>query len=101
MGLSFLPTPAALAEKPKSPTKFDYSDQRQPGRAKAIVKGNTRTLQNDLVSFQFDVTEGRVTNARFDIPGEEGSTVVVDEPFSLVIDGKPVNASGAHNASGK
>jgi hypothetical protein len=92
MGLSFLPAPAALAEKPKSPTKVDYPDQRQPGSAKAIVKGNTRTLQNDLVSFQFDVTDGRVTNARFDILGEEGATVVVDEPFSLVIDGKPVNA---------
>ena len=93
MGLSFLPAPAALAEKPKAPIKFDYPDQRQPGNAKAIVKGNTRTLQNDLVSFHFDVTDGRVTNARFEILGEEGSTVVVDEPFSFVIDGQPVNAS--------
>ena len=89
--VSFLP--AAFAEKPKAPVTFDYPDQRSPGCAKAIVQGKTRTLQNDLVSFQFDVTEGRVTNARFDIPGEAGSTVVVDEPFSLIVDGKPINAS--------
>ena len=89
--MSFLPS--AFAEKPKEPIKFDYPDQRLPGSAKATVKGNAHTLQNDLVSFQFDVTEGRVTSARFDIPGEAGSTVVVDELFSLVVDGKPVNAS--------
>jgi len=89
--VSFLP--AAFAEKPKTPVTFDYPDQRLPGIAKATVKGNTRTLQNDLVSFQFDVTEGRVANARFDILGEAGASVVVDEPFSLVVDGKPINAS--------
>ncbi len=93
MGLSFFPAPAALAEKPNASIKFDYPDERQPGSTKGIVKGNTRRLQNDLMSFQFDVTEGRVTNARFDILGEERATVVVDEPFSLVIDGKPVSAS--------
>ena len=93
MGLHLLPAPAAWAEKPKAPVKFDYPDQRSPGRAQAIVQGKTHTLQNDLVSFQFDVTEGRVTNAHFDILGEAGSTVLVDEPFSLIVDGKPVNAS--------
>ena len=93
MGLHLFPAPAAWAEKPKVPVTFDYPDQRSPGCAKAIVQGKTRTLQNDLVSFQFDVTEGRVANARFDIPGEAGSSVVVDEPFSLVVDGKPINAS--------
>ena len=88
LGAGFLPE--ALASKSKEPVTFDYPDQRLPGSAKATVKGNTRTLQNDLLSFQFDVTEGRVANARFDIPGEAGSTVVVDEPFSLIVDGKPM-----------
>ena len=91
LGMGFLPV--ALASKSKAPVKFDYPDQRSPGNAKAIVKGNTRTLQNDLVAFHFDVTEGRVTNARFDIPGEAGASVVIDEPFSLIVDGKAVNAS--------
>ena len=93
MGISFLPAPAALAEKPKAAIKFDYPAQRLPGTAKAIVQGNTRTLQNDLASFHFDVTEGRVTNARFDIAGDAGASVVVDEAFTLVVDGKPVSAS--------
>ncbi len=78
MGLHLLPASAAWAEKPKAPVKFDYPAQRSPRSAKAIVQGKTHTLQNDLVSFQFDVTEGRAANARFDIPGEAGSTVVVD-----------------------
>ena len=60
LGMSFLPV--ALASKSKAPVKFDYPDQRPPGDAKVIVQGNTRTLQNDLVAFHFDVTEGRVTN---------------------------------------
>ena len=76
IGLHLLPAPAAWAEKPKVPVKFDYPDQRSPGRAKAIVQGKTHTLQNDLVAFHFDVTEGRVTNSRFDIPGEAGASVV-------------------------
>ncbi|MCX6972728.1 MAG: hypothetical protein NTZ94_00255, partial [Verrucomicrobia bacterium] len=85
LGASFLTAPAAQAVKPKAPVKFDYPDQRPPGRAKAIVQGKTRTLQNDLVSFQFDLTEGRVANSRFDIPGEAGASVVIDEPFSLIV----------------
>ena len=91
LAVSFLPV--ANAEKPKAPIRFDYPDQRTPGSAKAFVKGKTYTLQNNLVSFQFDVTEGRVTNARFDIVGEAAVAVVIDEPFSLVVDGKPVSAS--------
>jgi hypothetical protein len=83
----------ALAAKPKAAIKLDYPDQRLPGGAKTIVHGNTRTLKNDLVTFQFDVTDGRVTNARFDIAGEAGATVVVDELFALIVNGKPVNAS--------
>ena len=74
-------------------TKFSYPDERLPGNATAVVEGNTWTLKNDLVSFHVDVTEGRVTNARFDIVGETGATVFVDELFVLMVDGVPVNAS--------
>jgi hypothetical protein len=83
----------ALAAKPKAAIKLDYPDQRLPGGATTIVQGNTRTLKNDLVTFQFDVTDGRVTNARFDIAGEAGATVVVDELFALIVNGESVNAS--------
>jgi hypothetical protein len=31
MGLQLLPAPAAWAEKPNAPVKFDYPDQRSPG----------------------------------------------------------------------
>lgn len=61
LDLSFFP--AAFAEKPKEPVTFDYPDQRLPGIAKATVKGNTRTLHNDFMSFQFDVTEGRAATS--------------------------------------
>ena len=77
--MSFLP--AALAGKPKEPITFDYPDQRTLGIAKATAKGNTHTLQNDLVSFKIDVIEDRVANARFDIFGEVGASIVVDELF--------------------
>ena len=77
--MSFLPT--ALAGKPKEPTTFDYPDQRTLGIAKATAKGNTQTLQNDLVSFKIDVIEDRVANTRFDIFGEVGASIVVDELF--------------------
>jgi len=77
--MSFLPT--ALAGKPKEPITFDYPDQRTLSIAKATVKGNTHTLQNDLVSFKIDVIEDRVANARFDIFGEVGASIVVDELF--------------------
>ena len=77
--MSFLPT--ALAGKPKEPIIFDYPDQRTLGIAKATAKGNTHTLQNDLVSFKIDVIEDRVANARFDIFGEVGASIVVDELF--------------------
>jgi hypothetical protein len=83
----------ALAAKPKAAIRLDYPDQRLPGSAKTIVEGNTRTLKNDLVTFQFDVTDGRVTNARIDIAAEAGAAVVVDELFALIVNGKPVNAS--------
>ena len=83
----------ALAEKPNVGTKLSYPDERLPGTAKAIVQGNIRTLQNDLVSFHFDVTAGRVMKARFDIAGEAGATVAVDELFALIVDGMPINAS--------
>ncbi len=88
-----LPFYTALAEKPNLGMKISYPDQRLPGIAKANILRNTRTLQNDLVLFRFDVTDGRVKEARFEIKGEAGSTIVVDEPFALVVDGKPVNAS--------
>ncbi len=93
IGVGVLSFQMALAAKPKAAIKLDYPDQRLPGGAKTIVHGNTRTLKNDLVTFQFDVTDGRVTNARFDIAGEAGATVVVDELFALIVNGKPVNAS--------
>ena len=84
---------SALAETPNPGVKISYPDERLPGTATAIVEGDLRTLKNDLVSFQFDVTDGRVKNARFDIAGETGATVVVDELFALMVDGVPVNAS--------
>lgn len=31
MSLHLLPAPAAWAEKPNAPVKFDYPDQRSPG----------------------------------------------------------------------
>ncbi|MEY3896496.1 MAG: hypothetical protein RLZZ214_2016, partial [Verrucomicrobiota bacterium] len=93
IGLGFLPCDVALAAKPKAAIRLDYPDQRLPGSAKTIVEGNTRTLKNDLVTFQFDVTDGRVTNARIDIAAEAGAAVVVDELFALIVNGKPVNAS--------
>lgn len=93
LGVGILPLYAALAEKPNLVMKVCYPDQRLPGIAKASVQGNTRALQNDLVSFHFDVTNGRVKEARFEIKGEPGSTVSIDELFALIVDGKPVNAS--------
>ncbi len=77
--MSFLPT--ALAGKPKEPITFDYPDQSTLGIAKATANGNTHTLHNDLVSFKIDVIEDRVVNARFDIFGEVGASIVVDELF--------------------
>jgi hypothetical protein len=93
IGLGLLPWDVALAAKPKAAIKLDYPDQRLPGSAKAIVLGNTRILQNDLVTFRFDVADDRVTNARFDIAGEAAATVAINELFALIVNGKPVSAS--------
>jgi hypothetical protein len=84
--MSFLPT--ALAGKPKEPITFDYPDQSTLGSAKATVKGKTRTLQNDLVSFKIDIIEDRVADVRFDIFGEVGAIIVVDELFEAGEQGK-------------
>ena len=73
--------------------KFGYPDQRLLGSAGAIVQGNTRMLQNDRVSFCFDVTNSQVKDAHFEIKGEPESTVTVNELFVLIVDNKPVNAS--------
>jgi len=89
----------ATSGKPIAAIKLDYPDQRLPGSAKGIVQGDTRTLKNDLITFRFDVSDGRVTNARLEIAGDAEDAVAIHELFALIVNGKPVNASAMRLAA--
>ena len=72
---------------------LSYPDQRLPGTSKTTVQGKTRTLQNNLVSFRFDVADGKLKDVCFEIKGEAAARVIVDEAFVLVVNGKQIAAS--------
>jgi len=70
-----------------------YPAEQGPGKATSKVEKNTRTLENDLVAFRFTVTDGAVTDAKFEIKGNAPAEVAINELFSLKVEGNPVLAS--------
>ena len=85
----------ALTSAQSKPSKvagdtIEYPGERSPGAARLSIEGDTRILENDLLSFRFTVAGGVVTDAACETRRGTPGKVAVNEPFSLIVDGEPV-----------